>query len=132
MRRYYDDGGQRMKLEHLAHPARGADYGSRARGQQAAPTAFAAWVATVSTACGWGRQLEGEVQQIAAQIRQLAGDVRQLARTWAAYGALLLCDIAVACTPAYRPSTRSTITPYLGHSFTFLRTLLDVRLAGFL
>ncbi len=50
-----------------------------------------------------------------------------MAGSLAALGALLLCDVAAVCTPAYRPSTRSTITPYVGHSFGFLRTFIDVR-----
>ena len=50
-----------------------------------------------------------------------------IAGSLAAFGALLLCDVAAACAPSFRPSTRSAITPYVGHSFGFLRTFIDVR-----
>ena len=60
-------------------------------------------------------------------VSPAARAARDVAGSLAASGALLLCDAAAACTPAYRPSARSAVTPYVGHSFTFLRTLFDVR-----
>ena len=51
----------------------------------------------------------------------------QRAETLAALVAVALFGLAAAFSPSYRPSARGAIAPYLGHSFTLLRTFIDVR-----
>ncbi len=56
------------------------------------------------------------------------GTVKRMAGSLAATLTLLLFDTAAAIGPSYRPTTRSTVTPYVGHCFALLRTSIDVRL----
>ena len=52
--------------------------------------------------------------------------------TLAALVAVVLLGLAAAFSPSYRPSTRSTFTPYAGHCFTLLRMTVDPRPQGLL
>ena len=54
------------------------------------------------------------------------------AETLAALVAVVLLGLAAAFSPSYRPSARSTFTPYAGHCFTLLRMAVDPRQQGLL
>ena len=49
------------------------------------------------------------------------------AESLAAHVAVVLLGLAAAFSPSYKPTTRSTCTPYIGHSFTLLRMVIDPR-----
>lgn len=40
---------------------------------------------------------------------------------------LAILDVLAAIGPSYRPTAKSTFTPYLGHSFNLLRMTFDPR-----
>ena len=52
------------------------------------------------------------------------------AEALAAHVAVVLLGLAAAFSPSYKPTTRSTCTPYIGHSFTLLRMTLHPRARG--
>ena len=87
--------------------------------------------ATLSTAEGGGimRMYQEDLGQRAGRRGLQAAwlTAQQLAETLAAHVAVVLLGLAAAFSPSYRPTTRSSITPYLGHSFSLLRMTLDPR-----
>lgn len=54
------------------------------------------------------------------------------AETLSAHVAVVLLGLAAAFSPSFRPTARSTITPYAGHCFTLLRMTFDPRQQGLL
>ena len=106
MRWYQEDHERRMRLEEISQGRYGYGAGQRARRHDPQAAMPAVW--------------QNAGPAAARAVRRRAGPV-------AAYFGLLFLDAAAAFSPSYRPSARSTVTPYLGHSFSFLRSFVDVR-----
>lgn len=50
-----------------------------------------------------------------------------IARCTLAILTINILDAFAAFGPSYRPTAKSTLTPYLGHSFNLLRMTIDLR-----
>jgi hypothetical protein len=116
----------------LGAPGSG-DPGARRDGRATRPPAYR--MESVPPVCRADNRIHQHVRELQAAmpagwigaVKAGLDTARRTTEPLAAMVALMLLDIAAAFAPSYRPTTRSTVTPYVGHCLAFVRMTVDLR-----